>query len=79
MDVVRLLKQRLAGLVIVEEDQLRAAMRGLALQDKVVAEPAGSAATAAALSTRLLGKHAVAVVSGGNVKPELLAEILSTA
>lgn len=77
LDVVRRLKELLEDLVIVEDDQLRAAMRGLALSDKVVAEPAGSAATAAALAARSLGKSAVAVVSGGNVKPELLAEILA--
>jgi threonine dehydratase len=77
--VVTRLKELLAGLVIVEDGQLRAAMRGLALQDKVVAEPAGAAATAAALAERAVGKHAVAVVSGGNVKPELLAEILTAA
>ena len=78
LDVVRRLKDLLAGLVILEDDQIRAAMRGLALSDKVVAEPAGAAATAAALDARLIGKHAVAVVSGGNVKPELLAEILTS-
>lgn len=77
MGVVRRLKELLADLVIVEDDQLRGAIRGLALSDKVVAEPAGAAATAAALDAKPIGKHAVAVVSGGNVKPELLAEILS--
>jgi threonine dehydratase len=77
LDVVRRLKDLLAGLVIVEDHQIKSAMRGLALADKVVAEPAGAAATAAALDARLIGKHAVAVVSGGNVKPELLAEIIT--
>jgi threonine dehydratase len=77
LDVVRRLKELLAGLVIVEDGQIKAAMRGLALDDKVVAEPAGGAATAAALDARSLGKRAVAVVSGGNVKPELLAEVLA--
>lgn len=77
LDVVARLKELLAGLVIVEDDQIRGAMRGLALSDKVVAEPAGAAATAAALDARLIGKHAVAVVSGGNVKPELLASLLT--
>jgi threonine dehydratase len=75
--VVRRLKELLEDLVVVEDEQIKAAMRGLALEDKVVAEPAGGAATAAALGARLIGKHAVAVVSGGNVKPDLLAEILS--
>lgn len=78
MRVVGRLKELLAGLVIVEDGQIKAAMRGLALGDKVVAEPAGAAATAAALDAPALGKRAVAVVSGGNVKPELLAEILAT-
>lgn len=77
IDVVKRLKELLADLVIVEDDALRNAMRGLALSDKVVAEPAGAAATAAALQARGLGKHAVAVVSGGNVKPELLAEVVA--
>lgn len=77
LGVVRRLKELLAGLVVVEEDHIKAAMRGLALQDKVVAEPAGAAATAAALAARGIGRSAVAMVSGGNVKPELLAEILA--
>jgi threonine dehydratase len=76
LDVVRRLKELLAGLVVVEDDAIKAAMRGLALDDKVVAEPAGAASTAAALQARGIGKSAVAIVSGGNVKPELLAEIL---
>lgn len=78
MAVVGRLKQLLAGLVIIEDDAIKAAIRGLALADKVVAEPAGAASTAAALAARGLGKSAVAIVSGGNVKPELLAEILAT-
>lgn len=79
LDVVRRLKELLAGLVIVEDEAIKGAMRGLALEDKVVAEPAGAAATAAALAARGLGKSAVAVVSGGNVKPDLLAQLLASA
>lgn len=79
LGVVGRLKELLTGLVIVEEGQLRAAIRGLALQDKVVAEPAGAAATAAALAAKSIGKSAVAMVSGGNVKPELLADVLTSA
>ncbi|HJQ93309.1 MAG TPA: pyridoxal-phosphate dependent enzyme [Candidatus Thermoplasmatota archaeon] len=77
LGVVRRLKELLADLVIVEDDQIKAAMRGLALEDKVVAEPAGAASTAAALAARTIGPSAVAMVSGGNVKPELLAEVLA--
>jgi threonine dehydratase len=79
LGVVRRLKELLAGLVILDEEDLRGAMRGLALQDKVVAEPAGAAATAGALRHPALGKQAVSVVSGGNVRPELLAEIITSA
>jgi threonine dehydratase len=77
--VVARLKHLLDGIVTVEDGQLRAAMRRLALEEKLVAEPAGAAATAAALDAlgRDGGEAVVAVVSGGNVRPELLAEVLS--
>lgn len=74
--VVAQLKRRLDRLDVVADDELRGAMRALALEAKLVAEPAGAAATAAMLRDREAGKAAVAVVSGGNVRPELLSEIL---
>ncbi|HET7173090.1 MAG TPA: threonine/serine dehydratase [Nocardioidaceae bacterium] len=65
--------------VTVTEEQIRAAMRAVALDAKVVAEPSGAVAVAGALAHGQLGAGgpAVAVVSGGNVDPALLAEVLA--
>ncbi|MHB8606289.1 MAG: threonine ammonia-lyase [Thermoplasmatota archaeon] len=75
--VVDALRSRLSGLFEVSDDDIRAAMRALALGAKIVAEPAGAAATAAALLNPELHRPVVAVVSGGNVDPKLLAEVLA--
>ena len=67
------------GIVTVSEDEIREAMRRLALQVRLVAEPGGAAAVAACLFHRgqlPAAATAVAVVSGGNVDPALLADVL---
>jgi threonine dehydratase len=64
--------------VTVTEDALLEAMGRLATGSRLVAEPSGAAATAAYL-TRTDTLHdgpVVAVVSGGNVQPDLLARVL---
>lgn len=63
--------------VTVPEERLRAAVRELAMAGKVVAEGAGALAYAA-LDLLSSGPATVAVVSGGNVAPELLAELLAS-
>jgi threonine dehydratase len=62
----------------VSEDALLDAMRTLATKSRLVAEPSGAAATAAYLThrDRLRDGPVVAVVSGGNVAPDLLARVL---
>lgn len=64
--------------VTVSEDEIRSAMRELALTYRVVAEPSGAVAPAAALfhAAALPPGPVVAVVSGGNVDPALLAGVL---
>lgn len=67
-------------IVTVTEDQIRAAMRFLALRARLVAEPAGAVATAGYLFRRDVlpaGREHVCVVSGGNVDPALYAEIMA--
>ncbi|MGD8326620.1 MAG: threonine/serine dehydratase [Sphingomonadales bacterium] len=74
-----ILKQHLAGIEVVNDDEVRAAMR-FAFDDlKVVVEPGGAVALAAALAGRvnIKGKRAVVVLSGGNVDPGLYANIIS--
>jgi len=63
----------------VSEDALLEAMRTLATRSRLVAEPSGAVATAAYLThrDRLPDGPVVAVVSGGNVAPDLLARVLS--
>ncbi len=73
-----LLLRHLDGCLVVSDDDIRGAMRRLALEAKVVAEPAGAAAFAAWTRYREQLEPPVAVVvSGGNVDPALLAQVLS--
>lgn len=64
--------------ITVTEEAIRQAMRVLALRSRLVAEPSGAVATAAYLSRAgdLPAGRTVAILSGGNVEPALLAEVL---
>ncbi|KWX02813.1 Threonine dehydratase [Carbonactinospora thermoautotrophica] len=67
-------------LVTVTEDQIREAVGVLARRARLVAEPSGAVTTAAYLFQRdrlPAAGPCVAVISGGNVDPALLAEILA--
>jgi threonine dehydratase len=69
-------------IIAVSEDEIRAAMRHMALNAHIVAEPSGAVTFAARLfHHKELPESAqtVAVVSGGNVDPQLLAHVLSEA
>ena len=63
--------------VAVPDDEVRAAMRYAFRHFKMVVEPGGAVALAALLSGRVAAKNrtTVVVLSGGNVDPELFAEI----
>ena len=68
------------GIVTVTESEIRAAMRAIVAATRLVPEPSGAVATAALLfHAHQLPEYrkAVAVVSGGNVDPALLAEVLT--
>jgi threo-3-hydroxy-L-aspartate ammonia-lyase len=64
--------------VTVTEEEILAAMARLATESRLVAEPSGAVAVAGYLRhlDRLVDGPAVAVVSGGNVAPGLLAQVL---
>ncbi len=64
--------------IVVPEDRLRAAVAELATRVKIVAEGAGALAYAAREQLPA-GGATVAIVSGGNIAPRLLAEILVAA
>jgi threonine dehydratase len=69
-------------MLTVTEDEIRNAMRRMAVEARIISEPSGAVTFAAWLfhAKELPESHkAVAVVSGGNVDPQLLAQVLSEA
>lgn len=71
------LRHVLDDLVTVSEDDIRAAVRELALRAHLVAEPSGAVALAAYRSLAGPLGRTVAVLSGGNLDPALLRDILA--
>lgn len=71
-----LVQTLLAGTIVVTVAEVAAAVKLLAERARVVAEGAGAAALAAALSGKVQGKRIVCIVSGGNIDAEKLATIL---
>jgi len=74
------IRELVAGIVTVTEDEMLSAVRRLAGQARLVAEPGGAAATAAWLYHRdelPAAATPVAVLSGGNIDPKLLAATLA--
>jgi len=66
-------------IITVTEDEIRSAMRRAVTAARIVAEPSGAVTFAAWLFHQKElpeAKKAVAVVSGGNVEPQVLAEVL---
>jgi threonine dehydratase len=66
--------------VLVSEDELAAAVRFLASEEKLVVEGGGAAGVAALLAgkVRQAGLTQIAVLSGGNILPSKLGRVLST-
>lgn len=68
------------GIVTVSEAEIRAAMRAIVATARLVPEPSGAVTTAALLfhgAELPPYRKAVAIVSGGNVDPRLLADVLT--
>jgi threonine dehydratase len=73
------LRANLTDVVLVSDDEVRAAVRYLALRAHIVLEPSGAVAAAAVLSGRLPIPHnsrVGVILSGGNIDPGLLIDIL---
>ena len=74
------MRQFVHDIITVTEGEIRIAMRRIIANTRIVAEPSGAVTFAAWLfhgSELPESKKAVAVVSGGNVEPQLLAQVLS--
>ena len=67
-------------IITVQEDEIRQAMKHLLFAARILAEPSGAVTTAAALFHAAeipASDKMVAVVSGGNVEPQLFSDILA--
>jgi threonine dehydratase len=66
-------------IVLVEDEEIAAAVAWLARESHVVAEPSGAASVAAARrhDGQVAGGSVVAIVSGGNIGPDQLAKMLA--
>jgi threo-3-hydroxy-L-aspartate ammonia-lyase len=74
------IRELVTDIVTVTEEEILEAVRRLALQARLIAEPGGAAAVAACLFRADAlpgGPTRVAVLSGGNIDPALLARVLS--
>lgn len=73
------LQATLDGVLTVTEDEIRSAVATLATHTRLVAEPSGAVAPAAFLHHRdlLPAGRTVAVLSGGNLDPATLAELVT--
>ncbi|HEV3313224.1 MAG TPA: threonine/serine dehydratase [Chloroflexota bacterium] len=73
-----IMSQLVDRIVLVSDDEIRSAMRALALNAKLAVEPSGAVAVAAILNGRISveGKQVVAVISGGNVDPAMFSNII---
>ncbi len=74
-------RERVDDVVLVSEDEIAEGMRFLYTRAKLACEPAGAAAVAALLAGKIAiepGSPVVAVVSGGNADPKVVAGILAS-
>ena len=76
-----ILRQNLTGVALVSDAEIVATLRFLALRARIIVEPTGAVGAAAVLTGKLgvpRGARVGVVLSGGNVDPELLLQILSS-
>jgi len=74
-----ILRENLSAVVLVSDAEIVAAVRFLALSVRVIAEPTGAVGAAAVLAGKLAvprGARIGVVLSGGNLDPDLLIQIL---
>jgi threonine dehydratase len=75
-----ILRRHLAGILLVSDAEILAAMRLLLYRGKLLVEPTGAVAAAAVLTGKLplpRGARVGVILSGGNVDPEVLARAVT--
>jgi threonine dehydratase len=76
-----ILKANLTDVALVSDDEIISAVRFLALRTRVVVEPTGAVGAAAVLTGKLpvqRGARVGVILSGGNIDPEMLVEMLQS-
>ncbi len=74
------IKKYVDAIITVKEDEIKQAMRHLLFSGRILAEPSGAVTTAAAMfHAHEIGATGptVAVVSGGNVEPQMFSDVLA--
>jgi threo-3-hydroxy-L-aspartate ammonia-lyase len=74
------IREQVSAIITVTEEEMLTAVRRLAREARLIAEPGGAAAVAACLfraDELPAGRDRVAVLSGGNIDPGLLATVLA--
>lgn len=76
---LELIKERVEEIVLVTEEEIRAAVLALLESDQLVVEGAGAVGVAALLFEKvdLRGRKVVAILSGGNIDADLLFQIMA--
>ena len=77
---LEIVRRLVSDVVVVDDDVIAEGVRFLATRAKLVAEPAGAAATGALLAGRIAvrpGERVVAIVSGGNVDLSRMAQLFN--
>ena len=74
-----LVRERVKGIAIAQEEETLAAMRGMFLEERLIVEGAAAVAIAAVQSSRidLRGRRAAIVVSGANIDAALWTRVLA--
>jgi threonine dehydratase len=75
-----ILRRNLAGVLLVSDGEITEALRVLLFRGKLLVEPTGAVAAAVVLAGKLplpRGARVGVVLSGGNVDPEALAELIA--
>jgi len=77
---LKMLREQLDNVILVSDEEMRQAVRTIFSMTGQVAELAGAASTAAAIKIKgeLRGKTLALLVTGGNIEPKHLAQILSS-
>lgn len=70
-------QELIAGSLVAELDEVKAALRLMAERNRIIAEGAGACALACALAGKAGGGKVVCIVSGGNIDFATLCEILT--